>query len=187
MRILVVDTVLLCGNSGYDWHLEQPKMFTKSEKQFASDYLAAIERNLKEMSESQAAYLLVAGHFPIWSVAEHGPTQCLIDKLRPLLHQYGVSAYLCGHDHNMQHIVDEYMDQRVDHVLSGASNFNDNSTVHMNAVPENSARFHWPSQDSLASGAVALFNADENRMNITFIETNGKEIYNTVIYPRKRF
>ncbi len=50
----------------------------------------------------RAPYLLVSGHYPVYSVAEHGPTQCLIDRLRPLLHQYKATAYICGHDHNLQ-------------------------------------------------------------------------------------
>lgn len=49
-----------------------------------------------------APYLLVSGHFPVYSVAEHGPTKCLVERLRPLLHQYRATAYLCGHDHNLQ-------------------------------------------------------------------------------------
>ncbi len=49
-----------------------------------------------------APYLLVGGHFPVYSVAEHGPTQCLVDRLRPLLHQYHATVYVCGHDHNLQ-------------------------------------------------------------------------------------
>ena len=50
----------------------------------------------------RASYLIVAGHYPVFSVAEHGPTQCLLDRLLPLLYKYHVSAYFCGHDHNIQ-------------------------------------------------------------------------------------
>ena len=52
-----------------------------------------------------APYLVAAGHFPVYSIAEHGPTKCLVDRLRPLLQQYKATAYLCGHDHNLQVII----------------------------------------------------------------------------------
>ena len=45
---------------------------------------------------------MVAGHFPIWSVGTMGPTYCLLEKLKPMLEKYGVNAYLCGHDHDLQ-------------------------------------------------------------------------------------
>lgn len=50
----------------------------------------------------RANYLFVAGHYPIYSVSEHGSFKCLESKLDPLLRKYNVNAYLSGHDHNLQ-------------------------------------------------------------------------------------
>ena len=54
------------------------------------------------LRSSTAHYLIVVGHYPVWSIAEHGPTKCLVDRLRPLLQTYHVTAYINGHDHNLQ-------------------------------------------------------------------------------------
>ena len=54
------------------------------------------------LSIYRAEYLIVAGHYPVWSIAEHGPTKCLLQDLKPMLHKYKATSYFCGHDHNLQ-------------------------------------------------------------------------------------
>ena len=56
--------------------------------------------------------------FIVWSVASHGPTPVLVDCLRPLLIKYNVSAYICGHDHTLQHIREQ--NSSVEYFVSGA-------------------------------------------------------------------
>lgn len=96
LTIIMLDTVKLCGRCN-DFLGEMP-----------SGPLNPLEANrqltwLRErLARSKADYLLVAGHYPVWSVSEHGPTRCLVRDLLPLLKKYNATAYFCGHDHNLQ-------------------------------------------------------------------------------------
>jgi 3',5'-cyclic AMP phosphodiesterase CpdA len=60
---------------------------------------------LKEAKESQATWIIVAGHYPIVSRGEHGDILELLTYLQPLLEKYDVDAYICGHDHISEHLV----------------------------------------------------------------------------------
>ena len=51
---------------------------------------------------NRAEYLVVAGHYPVYSGGIHGSTKCLVDRLQPLLREYHATAYFSGHDHSMQ-------------------------------------------------------------------------------------
>jgi len=70
IKILVIDTVLLCGNSGYDWNVNEITQ-TLEEKIRASVYLKWIESKLKQISVENYRYVIVAGHFPVWSVGKN--------------------------------------------------------------------------------------------------------------------
>lgn len=59
----------------------------------------------RELAASKAEWKIVIGHHPVFSGGPHGSTQILIDKLKPLLEQYGVDAYFNGHDHALEHVV----------------------------------------------------------------------------------
>lgn len=173
----------MCGNSPYEGP-GQPKFMSVAEQKLSSDYWNDFERRLAAAAATSVPYIIVSGHFPVWSIAEHGPTKCLVEQLRPLLHKYGASAYLCGHDHNLQHIQDEYLGRTVDFVVSGASNFIDDNTTHTNAIPSDSLKFHWADKSKVVNGGFVVAQATRKNITMTFYETTGKTLYRNVILPR---
>ncbi len=68
------------------------------------------------LKASRANWKIVVGHHPIYSGGHHGSSSLLASRLEPLFKAHGVNAYLCGHDHVLQHI------QRdgVAHICTGA-------------------------------------------------------------------
>lgn len=67
------------------------------------------------MASSTASRKFVVGHHPLWTYGyhRHANHSRLQDVVLDLHHQYGLEGYLCGHDHNLQHIrlqgLDEYL------------------------------------------------------------------------------
>ncbi len=83
-------------------------------RQEAEEQQAWFERQL---AGKRAPLTLVAAHHPLYTNGSHGDTEVLIDAWGGLLEKHGVHAYLCGHDHDMQHLEIEGL--RTSHVLSG--------------------------------------------------------------------
>lgn len=175
VAIFMLDTVMLCGNSD-DFVSQQPEM--PRDLGVARTQLSWLKKQLAAAKED---YVLVAGHYPIWSIAEHGPTRCLVKNLKPLLATYGVTAYLCGHDHNLQYLQDE---NGVGYVLSGAGNFMDPSVRHQRKVPNGYLRFHYGSEDSL--GGFTYMEIGSKEMSITYVEASGKSLFKTSLPRRPR-
>ena len=109
MEIIFIDTCMLApALFGEDITPEQTQ-----------DSLAKVESLL---AASTATWLFVAGHYTIYSTADHGNTKELIESVVPLLKKYKVHAYFNGHDHVLQHIS---MDG-VEYVTSGRGALTDN-------------------------------------------------------------
>ncbi|XP_053711935.1 tartrate-resistant acid phosphatase type 5-like [Synchiropus splendidus] len=174
LTIIMLDTVLLCGNS-LDYLDEKPRGPLRAVD--ANRQLTWLQQRL---AQNKADFLLVAGHYPVWSVSEHGPTECLLRRLRPLLLKYKVTAFLCGHDHNLQYI--EELD--VGYIVSGAGNFLDPDVRHWNRVPKDSVKF-FTGQASTLGGFVHA-EVTKDKMIVTFLQAKGTSLYRTVLSPRDR-
>ncbi|XP_065175618.1 tartrate-resistant acid phosphatase type 5-like [Sycon ciliatum] len=180
VQIVMIDTVLLAGLS-HPVHRSLPPV-PLEDQSLADQQLQWLEQTL---SQSQATWLYVCGHYPVWSIAEHGPTQYLVDNVRPLLEKYKVTAYVNGHDHNMQHIHPHSQD--VDYFVTGAGHLIDDSTAHKDSVPKDSVLFHYGPSDHLSSkGGFTSFELTASKATVTFYDYTGKVVYTTSnTSPRK--
>ena len=60
----------------------------------------------RELAKSTAPWKVVYGHHPIYSDGRHGGDPAVHDKVFPLL-RHRVDLYLCGHEHDLQHLAPE--------------------------------------------------------------------------------
>ena len=99
VEVFLLDTVVWAG----DWDLERghEQPIGAPDASMARAQLEWLEQGL---ASSTADWVVVMGHYPVYSIAEHGPTALLVLQLQPLLAKYGVAAYFCGHEHNLQHL-----------------------------------------------------------------------------------
>ncbi|NXI09295.1 PPA5 phosphatase, partial [Irena cyanogastra] len=142
----------------------------------AAAHLAWLRAQLEAAAGDR--FVLVAGHYPVWSVAKHGPTPCLLRLLRPLLRRHRVTAYLCGHDHNLQYLEEG----GVGYVLSGAGNFMEDSRPHEGSVPPGSLRFFFGSPAS--PGGFAHLRLEPSGATVTFLEATGRVLHRVTLPPR---
>jgi acid phosphatase len=63
------------------------------------------------LAASTARCKLVFGHHPVYSASPfHGDTLELQHCLLPLLQMHQVQAYICGHEHDLQHLAVDGLD-----------------------------------------------------------------------------
>lgn len=149
LHFVFIDTVILTGNSdilnedgfivkertGRELGVFFHENATSEMKLAADEQWSWLESTLQN---SKADFLVVAGHYPVYSICEHGPTSELVEKLIPLLQKYKVTAYLNGHDHCAQLITDS----GIDYHTIGSAHLNDPSTSHKDNIPKDSLKFH---------------------------------------------
>ena len=183
VQILFLDTVSLAfdvhmkalNELVYDWNMLDKAVLDRHEKEKeihlkrGEDQAAWIESTL---ASSTADWLIVAGHYPVYSGGEHGNTDTLITNLEPLLSQYNVDLYLNGHDHTLQHLENK----NITYLVSGAGG----KTGSYTATPQ-----------SVYGGTdpgfmVHTLSPDGNSMTVEMIDMHGKVIYTTSVNKKTR-
>lgn len=86
------------------------------------EYDEQMEWFKKELASKRAPFTIVMAHHPLYSNGDHGDNKALIEQWGPLLQEHKVHAYLCGHDHDLQHL--ELEGLHTSFVLSGGGGAN---------------------------------------------------------------
>ncbi|XP_065914958.1 tartrate-resistant acid phosphatase type 5-like [Dysidea avara] len=171
IQFVFIDTIILCGPTDPIKRWLPPS--GPASLNAAEDQWEWIEKTL---STSAAEWLFVVGHYPVWSIGRHGPTEGLKDRLRPMLIKYNVSAYFCGHDHDMQHIHED--NSTVEYFLSGAGHETEDSDDNKANIPPNALKFYYGKKDKdQEHGAFAWLSVSPTVMNVTFMSRKGHNLY----------
>eukprot|EP01052_Picozoa_sp_SAG31_P041404 SAG31_NODE_6267_length_2095_cov_4.782064_1_plen_358_part_00 len=199
VHVLLLDTVVLAGHGGLDGS-SSGKNFNHHRGEHGvdgSDLHGPVGEHHKSLAATQWAWLenalntstadfiIVAGHYPIYSVCEHGGTAALQERLRPLLHKYGVDLYFSGHDHCAEHISD--VRSGVEHHGVGAFHGCVGSRHHAADIDSNDAtteRFHWGAGHSMdySRGAFALCTITVDGHGVSTLAVEHIDSAGTVLY-----
>jgi acid phosphatase len=122
------------------------------------------------LAASRADWKIVVGHHPIRSAGRHGGSAVLAARLEPLLAAHNVQAYICGHDHVLQHI----RAGGTNHVCVGAGS----SSGYLGGVE--GALFGAPHQPGFA-----LFRLNGEALQLEFRNGAAETLYRTDL-PRRQ-
>mmetsp|Transcript_14696 Transcript_14696/g.22852 ORF Transcript_14696/g.22852 Transcript_14696/m.22852 type:complete len:164 (+) Transcript_14696:1020-1511(+) len=123
----------------------------------------------KTLNASTSDWLVVAGHYPVFSGGEHGNTPELQEQVKPLLEKYRVDFYLCGHDHTLQHLRSD----GVDYFVSGSGAL----VGDYKALPQS---LFGTTQNGFTAHRIS-----KSRMDVSMNDKNGKTLYRTFITPKR--
>ena len=182
MHVFFVDTTPLVPKYYKDKKMMQsPDGLPAYEK----DKDANIEKQMRwlrnELSKSNAEYKVVVGHHTIYTSGHHrnedgGNMERL---LRPAMEEGGVIAYVCGHDHDLQHLTGPYYEGQastVQYFISGAGS----KTRPIVALDKELGAVYGEGRPGFM-----LFSFGRDAMRVQVIDGKGASRY-TVDVPRKK-
>ncbi len=157
------------------WRLVSPYYtFTAGQAQFfALDTDAVSVAQLlwlqDELKKSQARWKIVYGHHPIYSYGRHGDTEPLIKKVLPLIENVA-DIYICGHEHDLQHL---RSDGKLQLFISGGGGANIRPV-------DTGPRTVW----AKSAHAFTVLDIDKESLRVRFVDTNLATLHEHTITTR---
>lgn len=137
--------------------------------------------------KSRADYVIVNGHYPIYSPCSYGNARTLTKYISPLLESYQ-AHYISGHEHCLAH-----MDiNQVHYFVNGIGNDCCYAQHKIRDVPADSlgyilAQPHKSMKgalDGVSSGFTGFYITKEH-MEVNFFDQNGRSLHKSIIHPRQ--
>lgn len=142
---------------------------TDVQAQRISEQLSFLKATAEAATLDPPTWLLVAGHYPIYSVGGHSDTSELIYYVADLFPKYNITAYLSGHDH-----ISEHLEFRGTHYfVSGAGSMTDT----LGSV-SSAAKVHWTGTEY---SAFSVMTATLSSLSIDYIDYAGTLKYSYTI------
>lgn len=173
MQFVMIDTETLTGGDegqvdSAGPHYPQPQI---NETQW--DWLG------RTLNTSTADWIIVVGHFPVYSAGENGPTPLLVERLLPMLTQAGVALYISGHDHQLEHIGPSFWPQPTvtDFVVTGAGAKFNMSKDHEDDIPSDTLKFQYGAGCGFVSVHVEHETFTPSALTVTYWDESGTDMY----------
>ena len=155
-RFIFLDTPPLIGE-----YFKKPSEYPDACKQDTAKEIAWLKDVL---ANSKEQWIIAFGHHPVYSAShKHGDTPEMIERVKPLFEKYNVQLYICGHDHDMQHLREK--GKNVDYFVTGTGGeLRDNSSNEMSVYSA-----------SISGFSLLSFKGDSLKYN--FVNTKGEIVY----------
>lgn len=168
--LIFIDTTTLAPSEERNCN-EEGGISTDTQAARIADQLFHVEQML--IAAENSTWVVVCGHYPIYTSGEHGDSSELITYLQPLIAKYNVSMYLAGHDHLSGHLQHEGIEYFIAGGGAMVDPLGDVSSV---------ATDVWY---GTGYAAFSVLQVTKNTLAIKFIHWNGTEMYNYTLHnPR---
>jgi hypothetical protein len=144
---------------------------------FGSDQITWLHDQLKLPDcSTDTAWVIVSGHYPIWSAGAYSDSPELKANLLPLLETHNVPLYLCGHEH----LHEVFYNGKLVQVVSGAS------ADPRKAIQFISHELHvWGVSGTNVTGFVHL-TANQDHLSVRIIPAKTREDLIAFAIPRSQ-